>query len=388
MKQIKIILLTLLCSVFLITGCGNKTESQHEEKEIVVEKSSHSWFYFSNDGFQKIDKPQNAPFKQQKPWTETVRISSANSTSTGNQAFAVVNRLGVLCFSGNEITLAPDKNIFDNRTAGNLVFSNDTPIFSVYKSSFFNNTITSPNYKADDSAHLFLIQFDPVAKISYPLININSLTSEENSEVTDFVWNNKDWYCTIKSISDKKNSFSYVSWAPQIPLLSLTPAKAEDNIITKEISSDDFRKEKSQFDYSDSPKRIRDLLAGFSKDLPFTLEIKTAGGVSPREYVNKIEGSTDKDLLGKGIIADSWSAVLFEDGTLYMEGALPGKHILREGKPVAIRLPKLPAGFVYSDFTISSTTLYAGWEESCFYKTGRSGFIQIDLDETLYSKII
>lgn len=389
MKQTKIILFTALSLFFLLNGCSSKnTELPREEKEIEIKNSSHNWYYFSNDGFTKIDKPQNAPIKIAQPWTETVRISSANSTTNGEKAFAVVNRLGILCFSGNNITLAPDNNIFNDRTAGNLVFLNDIPVFSVYKSAFFNNTITTPSYTNDKAAHLFLIQFDPVAKISYPLINTNSLTNEDNSEVTDFIWDNENWFCGIKTINNSRNSFSYIKWQPQAPLLSISPANAKDKIITEEISCENFRDKKAQLDYSKSPKRIQDLLRGFSKDLPFTLEIKNAGGPSPREYVNKIENSNQKDLLGKGIIADSWSAVLFEDGTLFMEGALPGKHILREGKPVAIRLPKLPAGFIYSDFTISGTTLYAAWEESCFYKTGRSGFIQIDLDETLYSKII
>ena len=63
------------------------------------------------------------------------------------------------------------------------------------------------------------------------------------------------------------------------------------------------------------------------------------------------------------------------------------KHILRGGSPVAIRLPKLEQGYVYSDFVISGTTLYAAWEQTDFYKTNRSGFLSVDLDSTLYSKI-
>lgn len=130
------------------------------------------------------------------------------------------------------------------------------------------------------------------------------------------------------------------------------------------------------------------MLSGFDKTLPFEIEVQNAGGNSPRYYANKIANSTEKSLKAKAILSQSWSGALFEDGTLFLEGALPGKHILRGGKPVAIRLPKLPAGFVYSNFVISGTTLYAGWEETSFYKTGRSGFIQVNLDKTLYSKLI
>ena len=84
------------------------------------------------------------------------------------------------------------------------------------------------------------------------------------------------------------------------------------------------------------------------------------------------------------ILAESWSAALFEDGTLFIEGALEGKHILRNGRPVVIRLPVLPENFVYSDFVITGTSLYAAWEETSFYKIGRSGFLYVDLENTLY----
>lgn len=386
MKQNKLFILLSLSLIFLFPSCEKKAVEQNLKEEVKIEKTSHCWYYFTPTGFNKIDKPQNAPRTSSQPWTETIRISSANSTTFGNKSFAIVNRLGVLTFDNDVISLAPDSNIFNDRTAGNLVFINDTPLFSVYKSAFFNDTIAAPNYLDDKSSHLFLVQFDPVAKISYPLINSTSLV--ESGEVTDFVFNNENWLCAIKSITNNRTTFSYCSWKPQIPLLSISPNNADENIVISTISSEDFRKSKAQIDYENSPKRIKDLLSGFSKDLSFILEVKTAGGGTPREYINKIDKATNKELLGKGIIADSWSSVLFEDGTLFLEGALPGKHVLRQGKPVAIRLPKLPAGFIYTDFTISGTTLYAGWEESSFYKTGRSGFIQIDLDETLYSKII
>ena len=128
--------------------------------------------------------------------------------------------------------------------------------------------------------------------------------------------------------------------------------------------------------------RVKNILSGFSKDIPFVLEVKNEGGCSPRVYLNN--PNNKEQLKAKAILAESWSAALFEDGTMFIEGALPGKHILRNGKPVAIRLPVLPENFVYSDFVITGTSLYAAWEETLFYETGRSGFIYIDLENTLY----
>ena len=151
---------------------------------------------------------------------------------------------------------------------------------------------------------------------------------------------------------------------------------------------DTFRECKKQIAYKDAPDRIKKLLAGFDTKLPFEITVKNAGGFSPRVYANEVSNSSEKALQATAILSQSWSAALFEDGTLILEGALPGHHILRSGMPVAIRLPKLPVGFVYSDFVISGTTLYAAWEETTFYKTGRAGFLQVNLDRTLYSRLI
>ena len=395
MKKLKLAFFISIISVSLFfCGCKKKAVQRPEQNTISVEitKSNHAWYYFSNTGFNRVDRPQNAPSQSPKPWTESIRISSANNDvctqNTDTQAFAIVNRLGILSINNEEIYLAQDANVFTDRTAGNLVFLNNIPVYSVYKSAFFNDTILDPDYKKDSSAHLFLLQFDDSTKISYPIINCNNLTDKVNSEVTDFYWNGLDWCCSIKTISDTKNEFSYIRFKPYIPLLALSPSTSEDKLDIQECDADFFRNCRVHYNYADSPDRIKKLLSGFDTKLPFIIEVKNAGGSSPRVFENSVAGSTEKELNATAILSASWSAALFEDGTLFLEGALPGKHILRSGKTVAIRLPKLPVGFVYSDFVISGTTLYAAWEETSFYKTGRAGFLQVNLERTLYSRMI
>lgn len=394
MKKILFLSVVFVSLIFLNVSCSKKSEIavvSSSEMEISVTKKNHSWYYFTGNGYIKTDRPKNSPFMPELPWTEAVRISDSNccaeTLENNTNAFAVVNRLGILCFDDEKITLARDESLFPDRTAGNLVFFNNTPIFSVYKSSFFNDSLTDPLYKNDQNQHLFLVQFDNLAKISYPLINCNNLLEEINSEVTDFAWDGTNWICSVKTITDVKNSFSYIGWKPNAPLLSLSPVMAEENLHVWESDVESFRKAKELRKYSDAPERVKKLLAGFDKKKNFVIEIKTAGGYSSRTYENGVVDSEEPYLNAKAIISQSWSCAIFEDGTLYLEGALPGKHILRGGKAVAIRLPKLPEGFVYSDFVISGTTLYAAWEESSFYKTGRSGFLSVNLEKTLYSKL-
>lgn len=395
MKIFKLVLtISIISASLLFSSCKEKKEQLPVQNAISLEitKTNHTWYYFSNTSFHSVDRPQNAPLQSPRPWTESIRISSANnepfSTNTDNLAFAIVNRLGILTFNQEKISLSQDANLFTDRTAGNLVFLNNTPVYSVYKSSFFNDTILAADYKNDSSSHLFLLQFDSNAKISYPILNCNNITDKINSEITDFYWNGLEWCCSIKTISDTKNEFSYIRFKPLVPLLSLSPSSSNEKLDIQECSADFFRNCRIHYNYADSPDRIKKLLSGFDTKLPFLIEVKNAGGSSPRFYENTIPDSSEKQLNAKAILSASWSAALFEDGTLFLEGALPGKHILRSGKTVAIRLPKLPVGFVYSDFVISGTALYASWEETTFYKTGRAGFLQVNLDRTLYSRMI
>ncbi len=389
------VLLFPLLFVLALAGCkGKKKQEPVTETFTIDHKSGHEWYYFNLDGFAQVSSPWDSPFGGSVPYTEAVRISSANnaagSLDTGNvKAYALVNRLGVLCFDGKDISMAKDISVFTDHTAENLVFMNDVPVFSVYKSAFFNSTLASSRDKNETGNNLFLIQFDDKTHISYPLVNCSNLGGEAASQVTELFWDGTTWFCSLKTTGqdNSKTDFSYLKFRPAVPLLSVSPVSAADQIIVSACDVQEFRNVMRVKSYGEAPARIKNMLAGFSTDLPFVLEVKSAGGSSPRIYENQVENSMQQELKAKAIISQSWSAALFEDGTLYIEGALPGKHILRGGKPVAIRLPKLREGYVYSDFVISGTMLYAAWEETDFYKIRRSGFLSVDLDSTLYSKL-
>lgn len=385
--------ITLIFTVSIL-ACGEtkKTEAvatdiNYENNIIEVKVKNHTWYYFTASGFAKTEKPQFAPYSSFKPWTEAFRISSANTALEANgetaKGFAIVNRLGVLCFENDKVTLSKDAYIFDDRTADNLLFIDNVPVFSVYKSAFFNETTNNQTYQDDETKHLFLVQYDGNTKVSYPLINCNNLVEKTNSEVTDFFWNGTNWVCSIKTIQDNRTYFNYINWTNTVPLLTLTPENATEGITIEEIDFDTFKAEHKIYPYEQAPERIKNLLKNFSNKKSFGIDVKSAGGYSIRSYENIAE-TDDPFLEAKGLLAQSWSAVLFQDGTFYLEGALSGKHILHNGKPIALRLPKLPPNYIYSDFVISGTTLYAAWEETQFYETSKSGFIAIDLEKLLY----
>ncbi len=389
----KIFFVESVILILLFTSCKKNQSvnvvNQDEIAIVDVTPKSHEWFYLNENGYFKTDKVVNIPSVIKKPWTEAIRVSSSNIKNGLNneseKGFAVVNRLGIIVFNDKDILLGRDVNLFSNRTAQNLAFYNQIPFFSVYKSSFFNDSVRDSEYKQNQNQHLFLIQYDEKTNSCYPIINCNNLTTEENSEVTDYFWTGMDWYCSIKTITDVKNSFSYIKWTPTVPLLNISPQTAKDSITISNISSDEFRAKMEYQKYDDSHEQIKSMLSSFDKDVSFYLNLKMADGSSSIKYHNEVEDVEELNCVG--VLAKTWSGVLFEDGTFYIKGALCGKYILRGYKPVAIKLPKLPNGFVYSDFVISGTNMYAFFEEKDFYEVGRSGFLSVNLEETLYKEI-
>ncbi len=374
----------LLCFAVIFSSCRNKNTLPVSEIPEIL-KTSHTWYYFSDGDYQKTDKILNVPNSIAKPWTEAVRISSAAiEADQGNgipKGYATVNRTGILVFENDHITLCSDKEIFSGRTAGNLVFAQKTPFFSVYKSTFFNETKSAVQLK-----HPFLVQFDPEQKLIYPVINVENLGLEESAEINDFVFDGQYWTCSIKNSTAEKIDFSYLTFQTKENINLMTPYNAEKMIHISSADTDSFRNARKFKDYSEAPERLKKLLQSIPERVNFTVCVTNAFGHSPRTF-SRVNGKSDSEILtAKALISDTWAACLFSDGTLYLQGALYNKNILNGGKPLGIKLPKLPEKFTYGDFVISGTMLYSSWEETSFYKTQRSGFLSADLNEILYKK--
>lgn len=377
-----------LCAILACVACSKKTARQARAlpDAVPLEKNTHTWYCFSDGAIMEVDVPQHAPLQPENPWTEAVRISSASS-SLGNgtaapNAYALVNRIGVLVFSGNSFHLYADAEIFANRTVGNLVFQNDTPVFSLYKSTFFNTTLDDAQ-----NMHQFLVQFDVAQRLAYPLITCADIGLASHSEVTDYVWDGNTFICSVKTVGKEKNEFTYLSVQPKVPLLALSGANSRNNLLISSVDQDVFRSLVVPAPFETAPARLKEALASLEEHAVFFITCYTAGGHSPRNYSNQHDGDVAVPLSGNALIADTYVCVLFSDGTTYIKGALYGKHIMGNNTVRAFRLPRLPADYKYSSFAISGTTLYAAWEETAFYKTRRSGFLSVDLDAVLYNSI-
>lgn len=377
--------------LFTVVSCTKKQPVP--VTEIPVQADSFSWYAFSGGSFQKIGCLSDAPSVPAKPWTEAVRISSmATSFSDGGggvpKGYAVVNRLGILVFDGDDAGLFSDTTIFSGKSARNLVLYENTPLFMVYRSSFFNEADSSPRKNGSP----FLIQFDPEQRLSYPVLSVENLGLDEGYEITDFIWDGSVWTCSAKASEDARTVFSYVSFQPKIPLLSVTPENAPSSVFIEKSSAEKFRDAQKSSEFSKAPERLKDLLQSLPDTVDFSVTCYNAGGHSPRTFVSvaseTISSGTQLSgvLSAVAVLSDTWGCVLFEDGTVFIKGALYGRPVLNGGKAVAMKLPKIPAGFVYSGFSLSGSSLYASWEETSFFKTARSGFIRVDLDVVLFGR--
>lgn len=373
----------------LLFSCGKNSGDAEQIEPIAIEKknSAHKWFALNKDGYIQVDAPQKAPAALQKPWTECIRIScmgqSAEKTpldvsqSGEPKIFSLANRLGIIVMSQSGVKVFKDPQFFDERTADKLVFMNGSPIYSVYRNSYFNEKISS-----SQPFRPFLIQFTADSGVYFPILTYENLSLPPNSEVNDFCWDGTEWFCSIKNYTQSETNFSYLKFRPETALLSISPEK--NLIAIQKSSEDEFRRVRSPKDFSAAPKRVQTLLKGLPADFDFYVECKDAGGATARQFIHSKR--TDSTSMARSVVqlSGTWIGALFEDGTLYLNGALYANKILNNSRNLALRLPKLAEGYKYTDFGISGTTLFAAWEQTDFYKTGRAGFLQVDLKPILY----
>ena len=376
MKLSRIILSILTLSV-LLTACGKK-KTVSEPMQMEQKSSDHKWFYFSNDSYAETDLPQHSPIHSLKPWTESIRVCDGNITADG-KAILLVNHLGALYFDESDApALIQDYQLFSDSTAGNLVFESGIPFFTLVKNSFFNKTASqNPN-----QSHI--IRLSTEQKMFFPVVTYGELNIEQPGEVTGTFFDGTDWFSSVKSTKNNKVTFHYIKWKSLVDLASVQPfasTQSTGSISVSEISESSYRNLVTPEDFSKAPLRLKLLLKSIPKDFDFVLTCRDAGGSSPRYFSN---GLDEDGMVANAIIKDNWICAVFGDGTTYFCGSLDGLPLINGGKTVAFRLPKLPSRYSYQAFALSGKYLIVAWEESDFYKTGRSGFLTVDMEKLFY----
>ena len=372
--------LALLCS------CSKKEQNNSESlnnlgniEQIDKNQKNHTWYYFTDNSFEEVNLPQNAPKVLEKPWTEAVRISSAavlpqqyEESFSKYGAYAVVNRLGLLGFTQDGAELFTDASIFNQNSADSLVFSGDSPVFYLYRSTFFNEDYSAPD--AVQPSRPFLVQFDTKAKMFYPLVSYANMNLGDDEQITGFFWDGKKWACSAKKSTESKVEFKYFTWQPLVNLTDLSPALNRDSFLFNPSSEGEYRSLNNPKLFNEAPDILKELVSSIPEQFTFYITWKNNSGTSPVSYYQ--QGISDVPLNAYAFTAvqSGYVAALFADGTTYIKKS-------GEDKIKAFRLPLLPSGYTYGQSAIAGNTLYIAWEESSFYLTSRSGFLSVDLNQ-------
>jgi hypothetical protein len=382
----------MLIGALCISCTGKRTENAGtipDLPQISTVRKSHEWFYFRNDGFMQVDLPQRAPQAMERPWTEAVRISSAASVPAASmpsaslpageaQAYALVNRLGVIAFTEDAAEVYNDRSIFPSVTADSLVFSGGVPVFYLYRSSFFNESIDAASSADAAAIRPFLVEFNPATHIFYPLVSYENLNLSEDDQITGYFWDGTSWTCSSKRTKDGLVEFKYFLWQPQVELTELSPALSSDRYIFRDATEETFRSLNMPHLFNDAPAELKELVSAIPSEFSFYVSWRDTSGTSPVNYYQPGNGSSGASINAKGLCAPAagYTVIVFADGTTYLRRD-------RSGKIYAFRLPLLPAGYTYGEAALAGNSLYVAWEENNFYKTGRSGFIKIHLQDVI-----
>lgn len=377
---------------FTLFACRKTEESEQKNLEISANEPTTSlqedtkyipvlrWACFTKDGIKEIESPKELSSSIFRPWTETLRVSGA--ARINNQSYFLINRLGLALLPEtleSQPELISDAMYFTDTTTNNLVSVENNPVFHVYRNSFFNS-------KASKSPLPFLIQYRPESKIFFPLLRVTDLELNSTAETVHLMYNGNSWAASFKTSTKEKIDFKYLQFFSYEPLISLTGTPKPNQIQKQELSIDLFKKIVCNYEYNDAPEKVQKLLAQIPQKFALNLHYSSIKSGTPVNYVRQ---GAENALVFKGTVKDFGTCMvsLFEDGTTYFSGALSNNYILRNGKPVVFRLPKLPQGFIYNDFVISGNILYAAWEEEFFYQTARAGYVAVDLKKLLYEAL-
>ncbi len=386
----------LLCVAILaiFSSCSNSKTIEQQYTKLLQDcnsgrVTSHRWFYFTESGFKETDIPHNAPVVDFKPWTEAIRITSSNNCE--NTSYFTVNKLGILeapeTFGlqkdgiASKTILVKNSGVFSKSTVGDVFFLDDAILVSFFSNKLFSdNEVDSIVLSEDD---VVIAQYNESKREIEPLITKKDLAKTNSidfndTEIREIFYKDSLLHILLKSSFTAQTDFSSINVLFGIPLnddTSEIPVQVQNQSVAL------YRSITTPRDYNRLPQKMKDLLAPIPHDVFYNVEFLGNDNVSI-QYQKGVY--SEKSINGYIQTFDYCSIALFEDGTFLFAGKLPSQKVLNNGESVGFTLPKLEDGFVYSNMSLSGSTLIVGWEEKAFYKTGRSGFLAIDMEEVLY----
>ncbi|MBR6914238.1 MAG: hypothetical protein IKN34_10665 [Treponema sp.] len=383
-------------------GCSKEKQKNSESessapviRQLPAKSNDHYWYAFKNDSFIQVESPKKAPYQSDSPWTECTRIADSDTGLDGNGYF-LVNRLGALVFEKKDTpTLIEDRMFLSKSTISNLIFSEDTPYFTLSKNIRFNKSLDEFK-ESEDSEFMnrpYLMRIDTKSRLLLPCVTYADLGIERGKEISGSYFDGRNWISLIRLIDNSQidehmenSSVEYKKWHSNMSYASLSAAHTEDKLSVELTDSASYSSSYRPIVFENAPESLRNLLRYLPDSFGFSVVYRDAGGGSPKFFYRLGNGDSSD---GSAISNGNWTCAVFEDGTTYFSGAIDGRGLINDGKTVAFRLPKLPINFLYTNFCISGDYLVIGWDESDekeFFKIKRSGFLTVNMAKLFYSE--
>jgi len=370
-------LLVIACvlTVF-VSGCADRMNKDGREPGSTAEPGESlpktdglhrsGWYYFSDRGIHAAQSPSAIPPRPFVPWTEAVRVADMANVE-GKPSF-LINRLGVMSGPSETeaATLNSDSPILQSVTLGGFTQFDGKTGIRVYRNSFF-----SEGSKAGDSP--FLLHFAGGSERFSPWLKPADMGISAGAQCVSLDRIGSMWYAAFKTEIKGRVDFAYLEFEG---FPSPGPDGADLSGIRK-IDADSYRTAVTPFPYSGIPERIAGLLSGIAPDIPVQLHVYSVVRQTVQVWIRE---GTGPALEGKAITSGEKTAILFPDGTFYLDMGNGSD------KPLVLRLPALSPGYVYTWFILSGNTLISAWEEQRFFETGRAGLLEIPLPVGIYWK--
>lgn len=371
-KYKKLLFVAFAC--LAVFSCKKNDDIQESSKhDIKIIEKAHCWYTFSENDIISVNNINEIPKKLFKPWTETVRVTDA--ISIDDDSYFLVNNMGLLhFFEENEkpaMKMGYDNLIFSGITANKVLEFNKKPIISLYRNIFFSENENSGKKP-------ILVMFDEETDSFYPLLEKEDLALSDESEVIKIFYDKK-WYFVIKENLEEEVIFSYLTMDSDENFLNLLDKKRKSNINIKTASMTTLEKYTKDNDATTLPENLKSLLIDVPKTINYQINFFDADRKQTSKYTNQHD-LTDIYLYAEAFKLGSLCAALFEDGTFLVDGKI---YDTQSSNRRSFKLPKLPDGFVYTNFIFQKDKLYAGWEEKRNFMVGRSGFLCVELKKVL-----
>jgi len=344
-------------------GCSPHPAAPPAPAVKAVAIGAGDWYLFRNGTLSGIEEPA-AGAADYRPWT--VQTHEAGFLQIGGTLYVALNGWGVLALPSPSAPLSSivpfeSRPLFDGRTINGIYNDSGSVLVHLYRNLLFRtpSPATAPIAAVKLNLKSGMLETVPLA------------SSTDGWEAVDVVHApTGQWVIAWKKIANDRAQFKY---------RAVSPTGGRESVLTRKgfLDAYDFQ------DITSAPDALRAIAALLEAQHPAApvlhLLVHRAGYSRVERYRLGSEerlASGDANLLSVPVFETPSAFFALSDGGSVFASLRAGA---KASKPIALRLPDLPAGFVFTDLWADGRTLVASWEQQRFPDVGAAGLFVADI---------